>query len=128
MSMVRFAHTHTLRPDPPADDWDAAPEVAPDDVTPARTFDPMGGDLGVCDCAGCGCELIGERTAAHTPKRYWRRLKAVAGRILDRSTGSLRPYCPACLAETERRADRRGQSADAERRLPRVILFEQPAA
>lgn len=59
--------------------------------------DPLGGDLGLCDCAGCDRELIGENTARVTPRRYWGRRPAVAGRVLDPATGSMRPYCPACL-------------------------------
>lgn len=76
--------------------WDTLPEV-----TGTATAEPAA-DLKLCDCAGCGDELVGEASAAAVPRRLWERRKAVAGRLLDRSTGSLRPYCPACYAAAKR--------------------------
>ena len=59
-------------------------------------LDPNG--VGLCNCAGCGKELLGERTRLLLDDGVIRVGAAgnlppdVAGRIMDR------PYCSACLA------------------------------
>jgi hypothetical protein len=60
-------------------------------------------DLGLVDCALCGRELLGERTARRVRLRYAGAPPAEFPPALGgRAAG--RPYCAACLAAAEGRA------------------------
>lgn len=65
-------------------------------------------ELGVCNCAGCGCECVGERTQERLrkiPAHLWPRPAIVMRRVASRRDS--RPYCGECtdrLEASERRA------------------------
>lgn len=57
-------------------------------------------DLKLCNCAGCRCELIGERQQEELSacqRRQWPALAQRLGRVAGRISG--RPYCDQCFRE-----------------------------
>lgn len=54
------------------------------------------GDLKLCNCAGCTCELLGESMLAWYESLCEKQREGLPPVVAGRIHG--RPYCPACLA------------------------------